>query len=72
MHPLIKVLTLSIGTLLAAGLSVATHAQETAAHPDQGVVSGLGIRNIGSATMRRPAVPVTVAVSQRRAPSSAR
>ena len=51
MHPLIKVLTLSIGTLLAAGLSVATHAQETAAHPDQGVVSGLGIRNIGSATM---------------------
>jgi photosystem II stability/assembly factor-like uncharacterized protein len=51
MHPSIKILTLSIGTLLAAGISVATHAQETAAQPDQGVISGLGIRNIGSATM---------------------
>ncbi len=52
MHVSIKVLTLAIGVTLAAGLSpTVLHAQERTLQPDQGVISGLGIRNIGSATM---------------------
>jgi photosystem II stability/assembly factor-like uncharacterized protein len=52
MHVSIKVLTLAIGATLAVGLSSpALYAQERAAQPDQGTISGLGIRNIGSATM---------------------
>lgn len=52
MHVSIKVLTLAIGATLVVGLpATRLHAQERSAQPDQGSISGLGIRNIGSATM---------------------
>ena len=52
MHVSIKPLTLAIGAALAVGLSSPSlHAQDNTAQPDQGSISGLGIRNIGSATM---------------------
>ncbi|MFZ2752939.1 MAG: hypothetical protein WAZ48_05775 [Lysobacteraceae bacterium] len=52
MHLSIKVLTLAIGATLVVGLpATRLHAQERSAQPDQGSISGLGIRNIGSATM---------------------
>ena len=50
MHVSIKVLTLAIGATLVVGLpATRLHAQERTAQPDQGSISGLGIRNIGSA-----------------------
>ncbi|MEQ1513942.1 MAG: hypothetical protein ABL934_14840 [Lysobacteraceae bacterium] len=52
MHVSIKVLTLAIGATLVVGLpATRLHAQERTAQPDQGSISGLGIRNIGSAAM---------------------
>ena len=47
MHVSIKRLPLVAALLLATGLVTAQQAPV----PDQGVISGLGIRNIGSATM---------------------
>ena len=50
MHVSIKVLTLAIGATLANGVAAPLlHAQERTAQPDQGSISGLGIRNIGTA-----------------------
>lgn len=52
MHISIKTMAFAIGIALAGGLPIAgLHAQERAPQPDKGVISGLGIRNIGSATM---------------------
>lgn len=49
MNHTIRRLTLVLGATLCTG--VVHGANDPAAHPDQGVISGLGIRNIGSATM---------------------
>ena len=52
MHVSIKCLTLAIGSTLAVGLAAAAPvAEQRSPQPDQGVISGLGIRNIGSAMM---------------------
>lgn len=45
----LDILALGLGAALSVGMAGA--ADRASRHPDQGVVSGLGIRNIGSATM---------------------
>lgn len=57
----IKMMPFAIGVALAAGQIVGAHAQERAPQPDKGVISGLGIRNIGSATMSGRVSAVTAA-----------
>lgn len=51
MHVSIQRRPLVAALLLATGLSTGSATAQQAPVPDQGVISGLGIRNIGSATM---------------------
>lgn len=51
MHLSMNVLALAIGATLSSGSALAQARDAAAQHPDQGVISGLGIRNIGSAAM---------------------